>query len=430
MLVQIGDKRRELKDEHLKKLRDLIVKEKLDNFMLVTKVLTKCILLMPHKTQLYAALLSMIAVEDYELALAFWEAFCNQVKEDQTLFEDDGFKAINIYVFTSQCAALGLVQAEPLIDSLTAKLNKSESYPLLFALNSYPILEQTGKATGLFEAIKNVMTSRKKTYSSACKLFLSQSASDKDQLDSLWEAIVSRKANFSCPTDFNASDALLSEIKENLKDKGSPLLPEVQTSETYFPLPTFFEVEMQGAKDKLDSLRAVQKAQSIIYAFKDRYQMAALNLSEMQLENLSGSLTNDFQQIALSAILSLLFRLPESPCKPLFFALLTIDISNKIGLLGAEKKQEFSQKVQSHIKTLFAKAHEMDREVREIFLEFTAHFIYESEFKFDFEFLKENIENQKSNVSELLQKLSNVSFYKTLQKVLPEFLHPLLSSGE
>jgi len=174
----------------------------------------------------------------------------------------------------------------------------------------------------------------------------------------------------------------------------------------------------------------VQKAQSIIYAFKDRYQMASLNLNEMDLENESGSLKTGSQEIMLSAIFSLLFRLPESPCKPLFFALLTIDLANKIGILGAEKKQEFTQKVQANIKKLFAKAHEMDREVREIFLEFTSHFIYESEFKFDFEFLKEKVESEKSLISDLLQKLSNVSFYKSLQKVLPEFLHPLLSSGE
>lgn len=63
MIVRVGDERRNLKDEHVRKLKDFILLEQTQsNYReLAVDTLYKCILNLPHKTMLYAALVTLIA---------------------------------------------------------------------------------------------------------------------------------------------------------------------------------------------------------------------------------------------------------------------------------------------------------------------------------------------------------------------------------
>ena len=88
MIIKIGDQKRQDRDEHLRKLKSLIIQEKVDNFMMVAQIFTKCVLVMPHKTHLYSALLGLIALDDFELAQEFWKFFCGSVKEEGSLMHD------------------------------------------------------------------------------------------------------------------------------------------------------------------------------------------------------------------------------------------------------------------------------------------------------------------------------------------------------
>jgi|JI9StandDraft_1071089.scaffolds.fasta_scaffold148926_3 hypothetical protein len=74
------------------------------------------------------------------------------------------------------------------------------------------------------------------------------------------------------------------------------------------------------------------------------------------------------------------------------------------------------------------KAKELDRESRNTLLEFMTCFIFEREFSYDFEFIKEKlaVPEIKALAQDLMQRFSKISFTKNLQKTLPEFLHGLL----
>lgn len=130
----------------------------------------------------------------------------------------------------------------------------------------------------------------------------------------------------------------------------------------------------------------------------------------------------------IQAIFQLLFNLPVSTAKPLFFGSLCSELLNKFFILGNEKREEFLNKIQNSLQLLFMKAKDLDRESREILLEFMTCFIFEREFKFDFEFIKEKLEDPAIKVLtvDLIHRFQKISFIKNLQKALPEFLHDLL----
>lgn len=72
MIIRIGDERRELRDEHLNKLKTQLVsgfvmKDK-SNKQLVLDALLSCIRVMPHKANLYSHLIAAIAVDDFDFA--------------------------------------------------------------------------------------------------------------------------------------------------------------------------------------------------------------------------------------------------------------------------------------------------------------------------------------------------------------------------
>jgi hypothetical protein len=70
MIIRIGDERRQQKDDHIKKLKAMILQdETLKNHRaLVTDILLKCVMNMPHKIALYAAIVGSVAVDNEQLA--------------------------------------------------------------------------------------------------------------------------------------------------------------------------------------------------------------------------------------------------------------------------------------------------------------------------------------------------------------------------
>jgi len=103
---------------------------------------------------------------------------------------------LNALTFTAACANLEFANAELLVKDLVKKLENYSAYSLLFALQSYLLLEQTGKAVPLYQAIDAAMKNRQKSSRSLNKIFNSMSEEDPDSLDELWSAIQARGEDF------------------------------------------------------------------------------------------------------------------------------------------------------------------------------------------------------------------------------------------
>ena len=72
MLIRIGDEMRHNRDDNLQKLKTqltsaFVLKEK-SHRLIVTETLIACIHCMPHKVNLYTALLTLVAIEDFDFA--------------------------------------------------------------------------------------------------------------------------------------------------------------------------------------------------------------------------------------------------------------------------------------------------------------------------------------------------------------------------
>lgn len=72
MIIRIGDELRHSRDDHLEKLKTqfvspFVLKEKTHRHTL-TETLITCIHVMPHKVNLYSALLALVAIEDFDFA--------------------------------------------------------------------------------------------------------------------------------------------------------------------------------------------------------------------------------------------------------------------------------------------------------------------------------------------------------------------------
>ena len=72
MTIRIGDELRHSRDDHLEKLKTqfvspFVLKEKTHRHTL-TETLITCIHVMPHKVNLYSALLALVAIEDFDFA--------------------------------------------------------------------------------------------------------------------------------------------------------------------------------------------------------------------------------------------------------------------------------------------------------------------------------------------------------------------------
>lgn len=72
MIIRIGDEMRHNRDDNLQKLKTqltsaFVLKEKTHRAT-VTETLIACVHAMPHKVNLYSALLALVAVEDFDFA--------------------------------------------------------------------------------------------------------------------------------------------------------------------------------------------------------------------------------------------------------------------------------------------------------------------------------------------------------------------------
>ena len=72
MIIRIGDELRQNRDDHLVKLKTqfvspYVVKEKFHKQTLADTLIS-CVHCMPHKVNLYASLLALVAVEDFDFA--------------------------------------------------------------------------------------------------------------------------------------------------------------------------------------------------------------------------------------------------------------------------------------------------------------------------------------------------------------------------
>jgi hypothetical protein len=72
MIIRIGDEKRESRDEHLQKLKTqfsspFVLKER-SHRQTLTDTLINCIQVMPHKVNIYTALIGSLAVDEFEFA--------------------------------------------------------------------------------------------------------------------------------------------------------------------------------------------------------------------------------------------------------------------------------------------------------------------------------------------------------------------------
>lgn len=115
MIIRIGDERRELRDEHLLKLKTqlnsaFVMKDRFNRDALVDSLLT-CVKHMPHKVNLYSYLVAATAVENFE----FGQEITHKVVEslNESLIRDgDCFKSKNAMRLLGNLVQVGLITSE------------------------------------------------------------------------------------------------------------------------------------------------------------------------------------------------------------------------------------------------------------------------------------------------------------------------------
>ena len=99
MIIRVGDEKRELRDDHMQKLKTqfnsaFVMKDRFNRDALVDSLLT-CVKHMPHKVNLYSYLVAATAVENFE----FGQEITHKVVEslNESLIKDgDCFKSKNV----------------------------------------------------------------------------------------------------------------------------------------------------------------------------------------------------------------------------------------------------------------------------------------------------------------------------------------------
>jgi hypothetical protein len=99
MIIRVGDERRDLRDDHMQKLKTqfnsaFVMKDKNNRDALVESLLT-CVKLMPHKVNIYSYVVAATAVDNFE----FSQEIVTKVVEalNDTLIRDgDCFKSKNL----------------------------------------------------------------------------------------------------------------------------------------------------------------------------------------------------------------------------------------------------------------------------------------------------------------------------------------------
>ncbi len=83
MIIRVGDEKREMRDEHLKKLKDFIINEETqrNHKEFALDVFTSCIANLPHKVMLYTALATLISFENEQFVTELCKKVVESLKE-------------------------------------------------------------------------------------------------------------------------------------------------------------------------------------------------------------------------------------------------------------------------------------------------------------------------------------------------------------
>ena len=75
MLVRVGDEKRDMREEHLRKLKDFLISaETQKNYQdVVCSVFKRCVASLPHKVYLYSALTALLVIENQTFGVALVE---------------------------------------------------------------------------------------------------------------------------------------------------------------------------------------------------------------------------------------------------------------------------------------------------------------------------------------------------------------------
>ena len=115
MIIRIGDEKRELRDEHLGKLKTqlnsaFVMKDKNNRAALVEALLT-CTRAMPHKVNLYSYLVAAIAVDDFDFAKEITLRVVELLNDCLTR-DGDVFASKNAMRMLGNLVQMGLISSE------------------------------------------------------------------------------------------------------------------------------------------------------------------------------------------------------------------------------------------------------------------------------------------------------------------------------
>ena len=132
MIIRIGDEKRECRDEHLQKLKTqfagaFVLKERAHRQTL-TDTLINCIQVMPHKIMIYTALLSNLAVDEFDFAA---EIVSRTVESLQHTLVMHGniYRSKNIMRLLGNLVQIGLVNSKAFCNFLREFIMEYEKMP-------------------------------------------------------------------------------------------------------------------------------------------------------------------------------------------------------------------------------------------------------------------------------------------------------------
>ena len=115
MIIRIGDEKRECRDEHLQKLKTqfaspFVLKER-SHRQTLTDTLINCIQVMPHKIMIYTALLTNLAVDEFDFAAEIVGRTVESLHLTLVI-QGDVYKSKNIMRLLGNLVQVGLVNSE------------------------------------------------------------------------------------------------------------------------------------------------------------------------------------------------------------------------------------------------------------------------------------------------------------------------------
>jgi hypothetical protein len=245
MIIRIGDEKRENVDDHLQKLKaqlisPFVLKEK-GHKTTVSETLLSCIQVMPHKVNLYSALVGLVAADDFDFASELFSSIVDSL--NQVLVQDGNvYASKNIMRMLGNFMHFGLINSEVFCQFLLQlleeyqKLNgangvtgsQSHSNDLILEviLAALPATanklqrEQSIDFGTVLESLKTMLKEREKIRPKLAPLKDAEQGSD--VLSKTWEAFTSNPAKiFNIDTVLlSASRAMVVELVRNINAVG------------------------------------------------------------------------------------------------------------------------------------------------------------------------------------------------------------------